>query len=295
MKDLRGRAAVVTGAASGIGLALAERLAGEGMGVVMADVEADALSSAAARLRGTGAEVVEAVVDVRRAEEVESLAETAEAHFGAVHVVCNNAGVASGRGNVWETPIEDWEWVLGVNLWGVIHGVRSFVPRLIAAGEGHVVNTASMAGLLGGGTGGPYSVSKFGVVALSEALYANLRLVAPSVGVSVLCPGWVNTRIDQSDRNRPEELGVDAQPDPAADRARRGMRRVLEAGMAPSQVADRVVEAVRSDTFYVLPHDDEGWLAPVRQRMTDILERRNPTPRMVPGVEPLMAALTDGD
>ncbi len=293
MKELRGKVAVVTGAASGIGYALAMRFAAEGMGVVLADVERDALAGAAERLRSTGADVHDVVTDVSRADDVDALAEAAEAHFGAVHVVCNNAGVSGGIGSSWDTPLEDWEWTLGVNLWGAIHGVRTFVPRLVAQGEGHVVNTASIAGLLAGGVGAPYNVSKFGVVALSEHLYLSLLDLAPDVGVSVLCPGWVNTRIADSDRNRPSGPLPERADDPLVAKVRTGVRRVLEAGMDPAAVADKVLDAVRDGVFYVLPHDDEQWLGPLRQRMEDIVERRNPTPRPMPGIEIIMAALTE--
>lgn len=295
MEDLRGRAAVVTGGASGIGFALAQALAAEGMGVVVADVEASALEEAVATLRAGGADVLGVVTDVRRAEEVDALAETAVSHFGAVHVVVNNAGVAgAGGGPVWESPLQDWEWILGVNLWGVIHGVRAFVPRLVAQGEGHVVNTASMAGLLAGSLGS-YGVSKAGVVSLSESLYFALQAAAPGVGVSVLCPGWVNTRIGDAERNRPADLAVERAPDPRAARSRQGLARVLESGMSPAAVAERVVAAIRARRFYVLPHDDEAWLVPVRERMLDILEGRNPTRVAVPGSDLMMAALAEDD
>ncbi|HEY3686792.1 MAG TPA: SDR family NAD(P)-dependent oxidoreductase [Streptosporangiaceae bacterium] len=281
MKDLDGKVAVVTGAASGIGFALAERFAAEGMKVVIGDVEAGALAEAAARLRGSGADVLGVLTDVRDAAQVEALAERSVARFGAVHVVCNNAGVSGGVGGpAWERPLQDWEWTLGVNLWGVIHGVRAFVPRLVAQGEGHIVNTASMAGLLTGG-GGPYGVSKAGVVSLSEGLYLALRASAPGVGVSVLCPGWVNTGIADSERNRPAELRADRGPDPMDEERQRGLARVVESGMAPSVVAEKVVDAIRDGLFYVLPHDDEAWLGPIRERMTNVVERRNPAPRSV--------------
>lgn len=284
---------MVTGAASGIGFAMAEGFAAEGMGVVMADVEATALEEAAAKLVATGADVLAVLTDVRHAEQLEALAEQTVSHFGAVHVVCNNAGVAGTAGGpLWETPLADWEWTLGVNLWGVVHGVRAFVPRLVAQGEGHVVNTASMAGLVSG-VGGPYGVSKSGVVSLSESLHLSLQMAAPAVGVSVLCPGWVNTRIGEAERNRPPELEVDRPVDPLAERSRRGLARVLESGMAPSLVAERVVAAIKTNRFYVLPHDDEAWLTPVRERMLDILEGRNPMPRPVPGSDVMLAALME--
>ncbi len=293
MEDLRGRVAVVTGGASGIGFALAERFAAEGMAVVVADVQQDALEEAGDRLRASGADALEVLTDVRHADQVEELADRAIAHFGAVHLVCNNAGVAaSARSPVWEVPIEDWEWTLGVNLWGVIHGVRTFVPRLLRQGDGHIVNTASMAGLIP--AGGPYGVSKFGVVSLSEGLYLELREAAPDLGVSVLCPGWVNTRIAEAERNRPPELAVE-RDDSVAARARKGLGRVLEAATAPALVADAVVSAVRERRFYVLPHRDEEWLMPVRERMVDILEGRNPVRRPVPGSDVLMAAMVEAE
>ncbi len=294
MEDLSGRAAVVTGGASGIGFALAERFAAEGMGVVIADVEAAALREAGRKLRATGADVLEVTTEVSDPGQVASLADQAESHFGAVHVVCNNAGVAGNTaGPLWGVPLEDWRWTLGVNLWGVINGVRTFVPRLVAQGEGHVVNTASMAGLITGG-GGPYGVSKHAVVSLSENLFFDLQLFAPGVGVSVLCPGWVNTRIADAERNRPPELVV-SRTDPMAQKVRKGLGRVLEAGMAPGEVAERVLGAIHENRFYVLPHDDEAWLAPVRNRMTDILEARQPTRTPVPGSDLLMAAAAEPD
>jgi len=276
VRDLRGKVAVVTGGASGIGFGLAERFAAEGMKVVVADVEQPALDNAVARLKSSGAEVLGVQTDVRKADQVESLAEQTVAHFGAIHVVCNNAGIMLTRGtNPWEIPVEDWEWTLGVNLWGIIHGVRSFVPRLIAQGEGHVVNTASMAGLISSSVGPAYTVSKFGVVALSETLYLQLQRVAPNVGVSVLCPGIVNTRITE-ERNRPPELHVSQPVSP-----RREVNQVQPAPrfrdvMEPSAVADVVVEAIKANRFYVFPHDSEFWLGAVHDRLTNIVERRQP-------------------
>jgi NAD(P)-dependent dehydrogenase (short-subunit alcohol dehydrogenase family) len=256
-----GRVAVVTGAASGIGLALATRFAGEGLRVVMADVEAPALAEAADLLSGRGAEVLPVVTDVSVGSQVEALRDRALEAFGAVHVVCNNAGVSGGFGRpVWELSEREWQWVIDVNLWGVIHGVRAFVPTLLEQDAGHVVNTASMAGLTTGFLG-PYSVTKHGVVALSEGLHFQLAQRTPSVGVSVLCPGWVRTRIGESERNRPQDI----EPPPAVDPGTREVgRQFIENGMDPAQVAGHVVDAIRAGRFYVLTHPE----------MNDAIRRR---------------------
>jgi NAD(P)-dependent dehydrogenase (short-subunit alcohol dehydrogenase family) len=255
-----GRVAVVTGAASGIGFALSERFAAEGMRVVMADIEEPALAEAADLLAGRGAEVLPVPTDVARDDQVDALRDRALEAFGAVHVVCNNAGVSGTGRPVWEMTRRDWEWVLGVNLWGVINGVRAFVPVLLEQDAGHVVNTASLAGVTTGVLG-PYSVTKHGVVALSEGLYFQLAQRGAAVGVSVLCPGWVRTRIGESDRNRP----ADVDPPPPLDAAlAEGFRSLLENGMEPSSVAGHVVEGIRANRFYVLTHPD----------MTDGIRRR---------------------
>jgi NAD(P)-dependent dehydrogenase (short-subunit alcohol dehydrogenase family) len=291
MQELRGKVAVVTGGASGIGLAMARRFSAEGMKVVLADIEAPVLAEAAGRLRSEGADVLDVVTDVSEAGQVEELAAKTVAHYGAVHVVCNNAGVAGGGGPVWDIPLGDWEWVLGVNLSGVVHGVRSFLPRLLKAGEGHVVNTASMAGLLGFYTSPPYAVSKFGVVALSESLYNQLQIAGAPVGVSVLCPAWVRTRIHESDRNRPPGAGAPGATEPD-EPERQAMERVIESGMDPAEVAERVLAAVRSGQFYVLPHDDEFWLSLIRERTNGIVEGRNPIPGPLPGADSIKAAIS---
>ncbi|HZR84801.1 MAG TPA: SDR family NAD(P)-dependent oxidoreductase [Candidatus Binatia bacterium] len=273
MNEFQGRVAVVTGAASGIGRALAERLAGVGMNLVLSDVEEPALATAARELEAGGARVAAVPTDVSKPEQVDALAERAYGAFGAVHVLCNNAGVSSG-GLTWQVPLGDWEWVLGVNLWGVIHGVRAFVPRMLEGGqEGHVVNTASMAGLATAPGMAPYHVSKFGVVAISESLHYELAMLGAKVKVSVLCPGWVNTRIADADRNRPADLPPPALA-PDQEALRELVRGLLASGLAPSQVADRVLEAVREERFYILTHPD--FTPMVRQRMHAILEQRNP-------------------
>jgi NAD(P)-dependent dehydrogenase (short-subunit alcohol dehydrogenase family) len=290
VRQLRGKVAVVTGGASGIGLALARRFSAEGMKVVIADIEVPVLADAAAQLRAEGAEVLDVVTDVSQAAQVEELAERTVAHYGAVHVVCNNAGV-SCAGPAWEIPLGEWEWVLGVNLWGVIHGVRSFLPRLLRAGEGHVVNTASMAGLLGLYTAPPYAVSKFGVVALSESLYHQLQVAGVPVGVSVLCPAWVRTRIHESDRNRPPAGG---EPGTTAldQQTRDAMEHIIASGMEPAAVAEKVVAAVRSGQFYVLPHDDQAWLNRIMKRTENIVGRRNPDPEILPGSDLIKDAVS---
>ncbi len=272
MRELRDRVAVVTGAASGIGLALAERYAAEGMHVVLADVEEAALTVAADRLRAAGASVLAVTTDVSRADDVDALASEAMGTFGGVHVLCNNAGVFAGRGPIWEVAREDWEWVLGVNLWGVINGIRAFLPILLEQEEGHVVNTASMAGLLAG-TLGVYSVSKHAVVALSEALQMQLAARAASVGVSVLCPGWVRTRIIEADRNRPG--GREPRSElPEAQAMEHLVEALVDTGIDPAEVAGHVIDAMRSGRFYVLTHPEMA--VGVEQRAHDILEGRAP-------------------
>ncbi len=263
-----GRVAVVTGAASGIGLGLSERFAAEGMRVVMADVEAPALAEAADLLAGRGGEVLPVVTDVSRGEQVEALRDRTLEAFGAVHVLCNNAGVVAGGRPLWEMSAREWDWVLGVNLWGVIHGVRAFVPVLLEQDAAHVVNTASLAGLTTGVLGA-YSVTKHAVVALSEGLHFQLAQRNATVGVSVLCPGWVRTRIGDADRNRPADLPPPPEPDPEQAPYAEMMRQLLESGMEPAEVAGHVVDAIRGGRFYVLTHPDmsDG----IRRRAEEVL------------------------
>ena len=275
MQTLRDKVAVVSGAASGIGRALAGAFAAEGMRVVLADVEAAALDEAAHAITRGGAQAIAVRTDVSKAEQVEALAAAAEKAFGAMHVVCNNAGVAVS-GLSWTHTIADWEWVLGVNLWGVIHGVRTFVPRLLAAGaEAHIVNTASMAGLLSAPGMAIYDVSKHGVVTLSESLYHELRMLGAPIGVSVLCPGFVSTRIMDSKRNRPAGLADTAPPIAGSEQLEEVARGLVAAGTPPERVAAIVVEAIRAGRFWILPHPE--WKAQVRTRLEDVLEDRNPS------------------
>lgn len=265
MQDLRGRVAVVTGGASGIGRALVDRFLDEGMQVVVADVEEAALAAVAADLADHAERVLTVRTDVADADSVEALAVGAVERFGAVHVLCNNAGVST-FGRSWKFRPADWEWVLGVNLWGVIHGLRSFVPRLLEQGEGHIVNTSSMVGLSTQAGLAPYSVSKHGVIALSEALDLELRDLGATVGVSVLCPGFVRTRIGESERNRPE-----------ADR-RTGIgstvTQLLDLGSAPVDVADLVVDGIRNERFWIFTQPE--LLAAVELRTATILGGRRP-------------------
>jgi NAD(P)-dependent dehydrogenase (short-subunit alcohol dehydrogenase family) len=278
VRAFEGRVAVVTGAASGIGLALAQRFAAEGMKVVMADVEAAALDRAAATVRATAPAVLATRVDVSRAEDVERLAGETYAAFGAAHVVCNNAGVAV-IGAIHEHTLADWQWVLGVNLWGVIHGVRAFVPRMLAGGdEGHIVNTASMAGLTTAPFMSVYDVTKHGVVALSESMYKEFEMTGAPLGVSVVCPGLIDTNIMRSSRNRPAELAEEGKAGPMAQAFGQGLADRLTTGYPPSEVAEQVVRGIRNRRFYIVPAQPE-----VRQwasvRAQDIIELRNPTPR----------------
>ena len=280
MKELKGKVAVVTGAASGIGRALAERFVAEGMKIVLADLERPALEAAAGELRARGGEVVGVVTDVSKAADVEALAARAVAAFGAVHVVCNNAGVAVS-GPVWEHTVADWEWVMGVNLWGVIHGVRVFVPLMLKqGGEGHIVNTASVAGLTSNPFMGVYNVTKHAVVTLSETLHKDLGLTGAPIKVSVLCPGFVNTRIADADRNRPVALRNPTEaPRPAE--MEQLIRSALASGLPPAQVAAHVLTALREERFYVLTHPELR--ARVRERMEDVLEDRVPVAALTLG------------
>jgi len=276
MKDFKDKVAVITGAASGIGRALADRCVQEGMKAVLADVEAEPLATAEASLKASGATVLAVQTDVSQVRDVEALAQKTMEAFGAVHVLCNNAGVGT-EAAVWESTLAEWEWIVGVNLWGVVHGVRVFVPLMLAQdAECHIVNTASTAGLISGPGLGAYKVTKHGVVTLSETLHHELAERGAKVKVSVLCPGIVNTRIMESARNRPGGLPPTGPRGPASEERWEALRRLVPAGMPAAQVADAVFEALRKDRFYILTHP-EGKEA-VRTRMEDILQERNLTP-----------------
>ena len=256
MRELAGKTAFVTGGASGIGLALGRAFVQTGMNIMLADIETDALEAAVESLRGSGTEVRGIVCDVADPLSVERAAEASCQAFGNVHVVCNNAGVAA-PGGIDDISLDNWRWVLDVNLMGVLHGIRSFLPHIRAHGEGgHIVNTASMAGMIAGPGFSPYAASKFAVVAMSEGLAAQLKPLG--IGVSVLCPGFVRTLIGESGRNRPERYGPTQTPDPASPQGQviAYIAERLASGLDPSEIATRVLAAIRGDELYVFTHPE---------------------------------------
>lgn len=276
MKEFKHKVAVITGAGSGIGRAIAERFARQGMRIVLADVEELALSNAESELRNMGTKVIGVLTDVSNAEDVERLARKSIETFGAVHILCNNAGVFGDFAPSWRQTLKDWEWVLGVNLWGVIHGIRTFVPIMLDQGEeAHIVNTASVAGLFSMPLVSLYHVTKGAIIILSESLYHELLLQNAKLKVSVLCPGMVKTKFMESERNRPTHL----QPD---EKARTEIEEVwsdaysefISHGMTPEEVADHTINAIREEKFYVFPNPQP--LEIVRSRMEAILEQSNP-------------------
>ncbi len=277
MNDLQGKIAVVTGAASGIGLALSKRFAAEGMKLVMVDIEPKALEQAITQLPA-GTEVLSSVTDVSDEAQMDALAARTFERFGTLHVLCNNAGVGGG-GRMWTLSTRDWQWVLGVNLWGVIHGIRVFAPKLVAQNEGYIVNTASVAGLTSPAGLGPYNVTKHSVVTLSETLFAELKASKSEVGVSVLCPAFVNTRIHESDRNRPSDL-KNPIVEQSEEKRREGQQRqelmasLLAAGQSPDQIADKTLAAIRARRFYILTHPEMAPL--IEQRVKNILAGNDP-------------------
>ncbi len=278
MEQFKDKVAVITGAATGMGRAFAQRCADEGMKVVLADIEEQALFGAARELESQEARVLAVPTNVAKADDIEALAQKTLDTFGAVHLLFNNAGVGLG-GKIWEQTLKDWEWLMGVNLWGVVHGIRTFVPIMLEQNvECHIINNAGEVGLVLGPGNGSYRVSKHGVVALSGTLYHELRSMGAKVNVSVLCPGMVKTQLMDSDRNRPPELQDDPaqkSQDPEVQAAWQDLRQRIEEGMAPTEVADRVFEAIRKEAFYILTHPEVK--DRVRVQAEDLLQDRNPT------------------
>nr|WP_314533048.1 SDR family oxidoreductase [uncultured Pseudomonas sp.] len=280
MKDFKGRVAVITGAASGFGKAFAEQAAALGMNLVLADIQAEALEATVAELRARGASVVGLRTDVSQAAQVQALSDAALAEFGAVHLLFNNAGVLAG-GLVWENSEKDWDWVLGVNVRSVIHGVRIFTPLMLAAAakdpdyEGHIINTASMAGLLNAPTLGAYNLTKQAVVSLSETLYHDLSLVSGQVHCSVLCPYFVATGISHSARHRPGELAnTDGPTRSQAAALAQNQKATGAAKVSAEQIAQLTFDAIRQRSFYIYSHPHA--MGSVRERFDAIVEQRNP-------------------
>jgi NAD(P)-dependent dehydrogenase (short-subunit alcohol dehydrogenase family) len=278
LTNLSGKTAVVTGAATGIGLAMSHKFASLGMKVVLADRDAKALDTAAAELARAGHAVLAVEADVTQAADVERLAAEAYGKFGRVDVLCNNAGVLGRILPGWQQPLENWKWVFDVNVQGVVNGIHFFVPRMIDQGsDAYVLNTGSIAGLVSGPFFAPYNASKHAVVALSECLHHELRAMQTKVRVGVLCPGWVHTGLAKLEDKLPAELrAANAAIEPPAAAAARdqGVRQMVEAAISPEQIADLVVEAIRNDRFYIFPHPERK--ADVQARMEDIVAERTP-------------------
>ena len=279
MEDLAGKTAVVTGAASGIGLELARRFGAAGMKLVLADIEADRLDEVVAELTTAGCPVASLAIDVRAVDDLRALEQLAVERFDKVHVLCNNAGVGSGGMIANGTADLDlWKWTIDIDLWGVIYGCKVFVPGMIAHGEpAHIVNTASMAGLVSAPAMGAYCVAKYGVVALSETLSMEMQITGANIGVSVLCPAFVQTAIAQSDRNLPDDL-KDLAPK-AGGSVQQFLETAVASGIPATDVADAVLTAIRNDEFWILTHDDSR--PAVAARSKQIIEGLNPRPPMM--------------
>ena len=271
MQSFADKTAVITGGAGGIGMALAGKCADEGMNLVLADVEEVALQQAVAHFAAQGRPVLGVVTDTMRKDSVNNLLQEAQRRFAKVHLLFNNAGVVNGGAPkpVWELPEVDWNWVLGVNLYGVLHGLQAFVPHMLAHGEqGHIVNTASIAAFIPGN--GPYGVSKYGVITISEALAQGLAAANANIGASVLCPGWVNTQIGDAERNRPDAYDNPDNP----ERKGLGIEALMSGSKPPEELAGQVFDAIRREQFYVLPHS--GWDDMVRDHAAAIVARAGP-------------------
>ncbi|MDE8345799.1 MAG: SDR family oxidoreductase [Acidocella sp.] len=273
MKDFAGKVAVITGAGSGFGREFARLAAGLGMKLALVDIQEDALAAIEAELQAHAPLALR--VDVAKADEMAAMADAVFAHFGAAHLLFNNAGVGAG-GLIWENSVADWEWVLGVNVWSVIHGIRLFVPRMIAQGDGcHIVNTASVAGLLSAQMMGVYNVSKHSVVTISETLFQDLRLAKANIGVTVLCPAFVPTGIAEAERNRPAAFANATETESQKFAAAQSKKAVSSGRITAPQVAAQVFDCIREGKFYCLTHPKI--LGSVELRLQDILQQRNPT------------------
>jgi NAD(P)-dependent dehydrogenase (short-subunit alcohol dehydrogenase family) len=278
MKEFKGKTAVITGGANGIGRAMAELFAKEGMNLVLADIEQPALDETVSALRSDGYSCEGVVTDVSRAEEVERLADAAMDHFGSIHIACNNAGVIAG-GLLWEQSLADYQWMMDVNVWGVLHGIRSFVPRMLQQdGDCHIVNTASMAALTAIPYTGIYNMTKHAVLAISETLYHELALSAANVKVSVLCPEAINTGIAAAERNRPERYSGEGDIVESGERdlIMQVLADTVAAGIGPEVMAQRVLKAIREERFYILSQQD-AWRKTTNARLDDVREGRNPS------------------
>ncbi|MBB3047977.1 NAD(P)-dependent dehydrogenase (short-subunit alcohol dehydrogenase family) [Litorivivens lipolytica] len=276
MQELAGKTAVITGAASGIGLALARIFAEQGMNIVLADIEQQRLDAAVTEISALGVEAIGVVTDVGSGESVASLRDAAVEQFGSVQILCNNAGVYTG-GNLWEQTEDDYEWLIRVNQWGIIHGVRQFVPQMISQGDAcYIVNTSSMASMCTLPFAGIYHMTKHAALALSECLYHELSISAPQIKVSCLCPELFNTGIAASSRNRPEAL----REENITDMHKMSMDAITDAtanSLSPRVAAERVLQAIKDETFYILPPEDNPWSATANSRLEDLRLRRNPT------------------
>ncbi len=276
MDDFSGKTAVITGAASGIGLELARQFGAAGMHLVLADVERAALDRAAGELRDAGHEVLAREIDVRDHEQIIDLDRAARDRFGKVHVLCNNAGVGAGGPVADPDNLEAWRWTIDINLWGVIYGCKVFLPAMIEHGEQcHIVNTASMAGLGSAPMMGPYNISKYGVVALSETLSKEMQLMQTAVGVSVLCPAFVATGIATSDRNMPDDVRSTLPERPPANGLQTQIEALVAGGISTEVVGQHVLDAVRNDRFWILTHDEAK--AGVTARANEIVNGINPS------------------
>lgn len=285
MKEFNNKVAVITGAASGIGRGLAERCAQEKMKIVLADVETEALFRSESEIKEMGADLISVVTDVSKIDDVKNLAQMTLNTYGNVDLLFNNAGVGSGS-SLWESTINDCKWVIDVNLWGVIHCIREFIPIMLEQNTAcHVVNTASIAGLSTYHPSALYHLTKHAIVALSEQLYHDLFFRKANIHVSVLCPGFVNTNIMDSDRNRPEEYKNDpfeVSEIPGSEKMEEGFRQLIMNGMSTSDVADYVFQAIAAEKFFIFTHPDLKGL--ITSRMDDIVQERNPTIPLIDGL-----------